>query len=357
MKPFFSVIIPLYNKKGYVNRTLESIENQVFRDFEVIIVDDGSTDGSASEVQAFISHASQKRPSSGLKSEKIISYQCVHQINAGAAAARNRGVSEAKGKYLAFLDADDVWFPNHLLVMSELIGRYPEAKLFSTAYQFSHLRDGKSEVETNGATQEGLIDFFQEIRHYFLCINSAVVNADVFCATQGFPVGFKHGEDFAPFMEIALNHLVAGTKTVTSLADRNVPGQITRSGYDKGEIRFLGYLPVLARAFRKHAPLNRSFKDYAEHEIALFLKSRMTWGYFHEFAQIYVNEKGRDAVSFPVCLFYDALLKHVWIQVVTAKTYRGLRWIKRLMRRQSLDDIRACPCHYYRRCNLTACNS
>ena len=93
-----SVIVPLYNKVGSIQRTIDSILAQTLTDFEVIIVDDGSTDGST--------QVTAKCTDSRVR--------IVSQVNAGPGAARNRGISESCGEYLAFLDADDEWLPEFL---------------------------------------------------------------------------------------------------------------------------------------------------------------------------------------------------------------------------------------------------
>jgi glycosyltransferase involved in cell wall biosynthesis len=93
-----SVVIPLYNKARYVRRALDSITAQTFTDFEVIVVDDGSTDESASVVESY----------------DDARFRIVRQENAGPGAARNRGATEASGEMLAFLDADDEWLPRYL---------------------------------------------------------------------------------------------------------------------------------------------------------------------------------------------------------------------------------------------------
>lgn len=92
--PLFSVIIPTYNRSDLLEQTLKSVWQQTFRDFEVIVVDDGSTDSTNHVLDRF--------------SDRLIS---VRQENLGPSAARNTGVRLARGEYLAFLDSDDLWFP------------------------------------------------------------------------------------------------------------------------------------------------------------------------------------------------------------------------------------------------------
>jgi hypothetical protein len=93
-----SVIVPLYNKASYITRALDSIAAQTFGDFEVIVVDDGSTDSSGQRASA---HPDKR-------------VRVLHQSNAGPGSARNRGIAEAQGDLLAFLDADDEWMPDYL---------------------------------------------------------------------------------------------------------------------------------------------------------------------------------------------------------------------------------------------------
>lgn len=93
-----SIVVPLYNKRQCVRRTLDSIAAQTFADFEVLVVDDGSSDGGAHIVANYADPR----------------FRLITQRNAGPGAARNRGVAEAKGDLLAFLDADDEWLPNYI---------------------------------------------------------------------------------------------------------------------------------------------------------------------------------------------------------------------------------------------------
>ena len=97
----FSVIIPLFNKAPYIKKALESVRSQTFSDFEIVVVDDGSTDNSFTEAKSLLE-------------DSDVRYQLKHQDNAGVSTARNNGVSLSKGDYLCFLDADDWWAPSFL---------------------------------------------------------------------------------------------------------------------------------------------------------------------------------------------------------------------------------------------------
>ena len=118
--PFFSVIIPLYNKEKFVENAVNSVLQQSFADFEIIIVEDCSTDKSREVV-------------SKIQSNKIKILH--HQSNKGLSAVRNTGIKNSKANYITFLDADDVWKPNYLEKINALIHQFSEAKLFATNYE------------------------------------------------------------------------------------------------------------------------------------------------------------------------------------------------------------------------------
>ncbi|SEQ05656.1 glycosyltransferase family 2 protein [Flavobacterium urocaniciphilum] len=118
--PFFTVIIPLYNKEKYISNAIKSILNQTFTDFEVLIVNDCSTDNSIKIATEF-------------ESEKIRIIH--HEKNKGLAATRNTGIKNAKANYVAFLDADDLWKPHFLEKIFNLIQNFSEARIFGTNYE------------------------------------------------------------------------------------------------------------------------------------------------------------------------------------------------------------------------------
>jgi len=107
MKPFFSVVIPTYNRADTIQSTLDACWQQSDTDFEIVLIDDGSVDNTETVV-------------SQIKDSRL---RYIRQDNAGPAAARNHGMREAQGDYIAFLDSDDVWYPEHLASVREAISQ------------------------------------------------------------------------------------------------------------------------------------------------------------------------------------------------------------------------------------------
>lgn len=119
MNPEVSIIVPLYNKVNEVERAIDSIFAQTTQDFELIIVDGGSTDGSLDVIKKY---------------EKDPRYHLVYQVSKGVSSGRNEGISIAKADLVAFLDADDEWLPDFLETILSLREKFPEAGIYATAY-------------------------------------------------------------------------------------------------------------------------------------------------------------------------------------------------------------------------------
>jgi glycosyltransferase involved in cell wall biosynthesis len=119
--PKISVIIPAYNSASYLSDAVESVLNQSFQDFEIIIIDDGSTDNTKEIAEKYIQKHGNK-----------IRY--FYQGNKGVGAARNKGIEESKGEYIAFLDSDDILLPESLIRRQGFLSDYPEASLVFTDY-------------------------------------------------------------------------------------------------------------------------------------------------------------------------------------------------------------------------------
>ncbi len=119
--PLVTVVIPLFNKEDFVLEALQSLHNQTYSNWECIIIDDGSTDTSITKVKSYIS----KVPGVW----KILS-----QENMGPSAARNTGIKSALGKYIALLDADDLWFKDKLMIQVQYLEKNPNVSLLLSNY-------------------------------------------------------------------------------------------------------------------------------------------------------------------------------------------------------------------------------
>ena len=211
-QPKLSVIIPLYNKAPYVKKALESVFAQTYTDFELIIVDDGSTDDSAAIAEKCL-HTSHLSP---------LAFRLLKQKNAGISAARNNGFSVSSGEYIAFLDADDWWKPTYLERMAQLIEDYPEAGLYACNYVY--YKPGKTHVALNIPT--GYINYskaYYEGGAMPVWTGAAIMPRVVFDEMEGFPVGIKLGEDFLLWAKTALHYPVAFLNEALAYYNNDVP--------------------------------------------------------------------------------------------------------------------------------------
>ena len=195
--PRFSVIIPLYNKAPYVRKTVESVLGQTFRDYELLIVDNGSNDGSSEVVAEFTDSRIQ-----------IVRLE----ENVGVSNARNKGVSLSTASYITFLDADDWWEPTFLEEMAGLIERHPDAGIYGTVYNI--VKNGKKRIAPIGIDDdfsEGEINYFR-VYAKTLCMPltsiSVCIPRKMFDEAGGFPIDVKLGEDLLLWLRIALENKV-----------------------------------------------------------------------------------------------------------------------------------------------------
>ncbi len=199
--PEISVVIPVYNKEKYVKATLQSVFNQHFNDFEVIVVDDGSTDRSLDIVNQFTD------PKLTIISQK----------NQGVAVARNTGVAAAKGKIIAFLDADDLWFPNHLSEIDKLNQLFPETGFYATAYQIKFNRYHFPVVYNFKETYTQLKPYYRYDKGKALFyISNFAIKKEVFQHEKGFKPGID-SEDTELFIRIGQKYSLAYSKTITMI--------------------------------------------------------------------------------------------------------------------------------------------
>lgn len=220
-----SVVIPLYNKEKQIINTLQSIFRQTYQDFEIVVINDGSTDNSVAEVERI--HDPRIR--------------LINQQNTGVSVARNRGIQEAKGEYIALLDGDDEWMPDYLKTQIELAQKYPECDVYAVNYCFRDMTGQTIPTKINqlpfiGA--DGILANYFEVAscsHPPICSISIMVRKGVFESVGGFPIGIKSGEDLLTWARLACKYKIAySTKPlaffVESASDSNESKAIQRSG-------------------------------------------------------------------------------------------------------------------------------
>ena len=246
-----SVVIPLYNKEHQISETLRSVLEQTFQDFEVVIVDDGSTDKSAEEALK-------------IRDPRI---RLVRQENAGVSAARNRGVEEARFDLVAFLDADDLWKPEYLQTQYDLSRKYPQCDVFACNYEFVYADESTHPTVIRKLPfegQDGILDNYFEVAscsHPPICSISIMVRKEALLRIGGFPVGIRSGEDLLTWARLACSCKKAYSK-------KNVASFISTSSNQpesKAFLRLDNQDPVLKQLLHlksKHGNNIKHIDDY-----------------------------------------------------------------------------------------------
>ncbi len=207
----FSVIIPVYNKAQTVGEAVKSIYAQTEDDYEIVIIDDGSEDAlsvALSEVQT----------------PKL---RLIRQENGGVSAARNTGILHARGEYVCFLDADDLWKPNHLETLGDLIAAYPSADVFVTSHE---LVDPAGTVEHSCQTLAAFDESFATDDFLGLLNTTSyeVINTNSVCVKRSlfeqdniyFETGVRIGEDTDVWYRFGVKHTVAVSQKETTVYRR-----------------------------------------------------------------------------------------------------------------------------------------
>ena len=187
----FSVVIPLFNKQDSIARAVKSVLGQTYQDFELIVVDDGSTDNSLAVLNGNTDYR----------------LNIISQENQGVSAARNRGVAESDSSYICFLDADDEWHPEFLSEINKLVQESLDCSLYCTVFN----EVDKKGIEIIYSThvpekKNGVIDnFYCEYRESSRLIHSSsvCVNKKYFLKAGGFPEGIRYGEDIYLWLILA----------------------------------------------------------------------------------------------------------------------------------------------------------
>jgi len=214
-KPLISVIVSAYNVEPFLAETLASIQRQTYREFEVIVVDDGSTDRTSEIARQFV--------------EKDARFILLRQKNAGTAAARNAALKQARGEWIAFLDADDVWLPEKLAAQLNLLKQKPRANLLFTDY---FLWDGQNDFGRRYSDPDKFPDGDVGRRLIFFnlfCISTVIIKREMLDTVGWFDVELLMAEDWDLWLRIAERGLCAKGVRQPMARYRIWPGQISHN--------------------------------------------------------------------------------------------------------------------------------
>ncbi len=191
-----SVVIPLYNKEKNIRTTLQSVLEQSYRDFELVVVNDGSTDGGVDIVQE--------------EMVKCHNIRLINQKNKGVSAARNRGICEAKGDYVALIDGDDIWYKDCLKELVRMTQDFPDAAMCGVNFI---CKDNGKDILIDQGLPEGfrgyVKDYFSTSHNDLFCSSSVILKREKIIKLGLFDERIKIAEDLDLWYRIILNYPVA----------------------------------------------------------------------------------------------------------------------------------------------------
>jgi glycosyltransferase involved in cell wall biosynthesis len=220
--PRFSVVMPLYNKAPHVEAAVRSVLAQTIAPLELIVVDDGSTDGGREVIEKI------RDPKIRLLTRVV--------PGPGGYAGRNYGIAEAEGEWIAFLDADDIWLPDHLAVLATAIARAPQSGVAAT--RFDHVFDTSRRPQRMAMhlAQKHEVDFRQflkawlEVRECPMWTGAIAVRRDVLIRAGLFPEGRAlRGGDKDLWLRCMRHTTLAYRPTVTAEFNRDSTNKVSKS--------------------------------------------------------------------------------------------------------------------------------
>ena len=238
--PVVSIIIPCYNAEKTIKETIDSILLQTFTNFEIIVINDGSTDNTLPVIHQ-------------LKNDRIRVFSFE---NSGPQKSRNRGIEQAHGEYIALIDADDLWTPDKLASQLEALQNTPAA---AVAYSWTDIIDETGQVIQSTARSQAQGDIFAELlKHNFLANGSnPLIKAEAMRAVGGFDEAILAGQDWDMYLTLAAHYPFVVVPQVQILYRKAESARSWSSNLRRQE---QGLMQVMAKHLsdRRAAPLNKS---------------------------------------------------------------------------------------------------
>ncbi len=244
--PLISVVIPLFNARDVIRETIESVLAQPCRDYEIVVIDDGSTDASGEVVLSY--------------GERI---RYVHQPNGGVAQARNRGISVARGAYIALLDHDDLWASDKLAKQVAVLDAQPAVGMVVT--DVAHIDRAGRPIDQLGLAYQPQQEFARLFVQGFVPTPSAtLIRASILKAVGGFDEQFNS----AGMDDHELWPRIAAVTTVAGIAE---PLTFHRNREIKPADIALGHRPLLIKKLMARFSQELEKRRYLQREMAFYL--------------------------------------------------------------------------------------
>lgn len=250
---FFSVVIPLFNKANHIETTIKSILSQTFTDYEIIVINDGSTDNGEALVRGF-------------NDDRI---QVYNQENQGVSVARNLGIEKSKGKLIAFMDADDFWFPDHLQELANLFQDFPNCGIYCSRYKIKISKKHFKIPVYNGINEsfKGIVpDYFFSNRPFRITWTSSLaIPKEILQKFGEFTPDVTNGQDLELWTKIGIEYPVALTNKTTAIYNNNIPDSLAK--------RYVNSMKLVDfeqfKQFEKENPSLKKFLDLYRIEYGL----------------------------------------------------------------------------------------
>jgi glycosyltransferase involved in cell wall biosynthesis len=292
--PKISIVMPLYNKEADVQNTVESVLCQTITDFELIVVNDGSTDNSPELVRSI--------------NDKRI--RVVNQENQGVSAARNTGIGLARTDFIAFIDSDDLWEPTFLESILRLHQMFPSCSVFATGYAYLNVDGSVSYPTIHGLPQDSWKGMLENYFAVAVLSDPPITSSTVTVAKQaiqaigGFPHGVKSGEDLLTWAKLAVTCKIAyDTRSLAifrqSALRAGRPSRIPENPDRVGSAlrKLKGTVsPDQRTAFRHYIAL------WHKNRASMYLRMNMRRQAVNEVLQMGCNRLDRKFVMYVACL-------------------------------------------------------
>ena len=305
----FSIVIPLYNKENYIEKTLQSVFNQSYSNYEVIIVNDGSTDKSIDVVNQF-------------SNENI---KIINQTNQGASSARNQGIAEASNQWIALLDADDIWLKNHLKELEKTINLLPKADMVGNAYEIIlHKTFHKKPIYSKSlpCVPAYIDDYFSYSLIDRLFITPAIAfKKNRFESVDGFDSSIISGEDTEFISRFAINFILGYNPNITVINLKETENNLSTLKDIYARTAFLNKL----KKYEKANPSLNKYLDINRYSLALQSKINRNFELYKSLAFDinfdHLNQKQKILIKLPglVLIF----LKKIQLIMIRLKIYKS----------------------------------